>query len=445
MRLYYFLFWILFMVLLVGCNSVIDVPTVAPTITLNPTRLQATVTPNVSSVPAISTTTPTLAKTTPTTVASNTANLTGTVTPVIENTCQEPVIVEKTSLASGLILRGFWDEQMGFAILGDNGITAPLAYYLNIPGWLVSLDGEWVANMEILEIINEDEDIYTIKIIVQDWSNEHIYSRTLPDVALNSLPFWVRDSKLVLPLQPEDDRFRWWIWDPVHEQEPYLLEVNLKREDNIIQPDTQLELDPLLEYVVYKCDDCSELEYWASNLATGDVVWKIPSDGAHLLDIVTYPSWFVDGQFLAFMAAELKDTIVNTVMWIFNRQGEKIYEIDMPTNEDGFYGGGGLSWSPDEQYLVFFRNNPHIPASKTTLGYLSLIDGSFTDLCLDVPGAFPIWSPDSRRLAFEMQFEAGLPARTIFIIDISSRIGVQIFDPVGHEIVGWRNLPDALP
>lgn len=443
MRLCYLILWISFILLLIGCTNTNNEPILS--ITLNPTRLEATITPT-PTVPA--TPTETLLTLTPTMAItiSSTPTPTITVTPLIETSCQEPAVVTETELASGLLLRGSWDGQLGFAMLGNKGVSEPIAYYLDEFGSSVSPDGEWVANMDFLEIIDEEKDIYTVKVTVQDWSKEHIYNYTLFNVALNSLVSWANGSKLVLSLQPEDDRFRWWIWDPVDGQEPYLLEVNLNHLGNSVQPDTQLELDPLLEYVVYECDDCSELEYWVSNLATGDVVWKITSDDAHLLDIFTYPSWSVDGQFLAFMAAELKDTIVNTVMWIFNRQGEKIYEIDMPANEQGIYGGGGMSWSPDGQYLSFFRNDPTMPsASKITLGYLSLKDGSFTNLCLDATSTLPIWSSDSTRLAFDKQIEAGLPARVIFIADILSGTIVKLFDPDGHGVVGWRNLPDAIP
>jgi Tol biopolymer transport system component len=105
-------------------------------------------------------------------------------------------------------------------------------------------------------------------------------------------------------------------------------------------------------------------------------------------------------------------------------------------------------WSPDGAYVALsLRAEPvrypdwYPTTSPTTAGRLVILDmttGAIIEFC--VPHGFtrtaPIWSPDSRQLAFEDYYQATPPLKSkVYVIDIKSALAVEVAEDASP--VGW--------
>lgn len=376
---------------------------------------------------------------TPLPVAS-TATIIAPVTTIQERcSTSDPELVNETEAARGLILRGTWDEGVGAVILGQNSFDDPLIFMPDQEGQIVwpqeSLDKVWLADL------NSNRPNQTEEIVVWNpFSGEEIrqtFEGIIP-LAYDAVLRWTKDYQLVLPLENEDEFFQWLVWSPfTGEQETLSTELS-GIGNNMELFKVPPSLDPLLELVAYPCEFCDEAEYVIKNIETSETVWTI--------DLGPRPSyayrgpviWSPDGEFAAIVGG--RNSLLND-LWIYNRQGEIVYEIVLP-DIGGIVAASLLKWSPDSKYLAFSRGGYNDEGEKsTTLNYVSLLDGSVTDLCID-SHTQSYWSPDNTKIAFSQQIQSGEQPQLISIVNINSGSVIQLRDDNAQILLGWIALPD---
>jgi hypothetical protein len=367
-------------------------------------------------------------------------------TTIIQQQCaiSDPILMDETEVAEGLLLRGTWEGQEGIAVLGKDGLHQPLLFVPDSEGHLVwpyeSPDKEWIAYTEML--FDKNDNTWFIEIIVWNPNRGEEIRKTFENIrflAYDATLRWANDSQLIIPLENEEELFRWLVWSPFTDKQE-MLSVELPGIGNHMSYfQVPPSLDPRLEFVAYPCEFCDEAEYAVKSKETGETAW--------LIDLGPKPSyayrspviWSFDGEFVAIAGG--RNLILNG-LWIFNRQGELIHEIVLP-DIGGIIAANLLNWSPNGEYLAFSRGSYNEEKEIVeTLTYVSLSDGSVTDLCLDFSAAVPIWSPDSTKIAFSQQIESSEQTRLISIVDIHSGDVVQLYDAEGHNLVGWITLLD---
>lgn len=348
-------------------------------------------------------------------------------------------LVSEAEAARGLILHGTWDEGSGAAILGETGFDGPLIFMPDKDGQIVwpreSLDKVWLTDL------NSNRPMQTEEIGVWNpFTGEEIRQtfEGITPLAYDAVLRWAKDFQLILPLENEDEFFQWLVWSPfTGEQETLSAELS-GLGNSMVLFKVPPSLDPLLKLVAYPCEFCGEAEYAIKSIETGETAWFI--------DLGPKPSyayrspifWSPDGELLAIVGG--RNSILNG-LWIFDRQGKLVYEIVLP-DIGSILAANYLAWSPNSNYLAFSRASYNDEGEIiSTLAYVSLMDGSVTDLCLDLDTA-PYWSSDSTKIAFSQQIQSFEQPRLISIVDIDSGEVVQLYDDKGHNLLGWIALPD---
>jgi eukaryotic-like serine/threonine-protein kinase len=81
----------------------------------------------------------------------------------------------------------------------------------------------------------------------------------------------------------------------------------------------------------------------------------------------------------------------------FDRQGKQLSNVGEP----GSYSYGDLALSPDGTHLAAARVDAKLPGTELGIWLLDLLRGGSTRFTFDLsPDSGPVWSPDSRRVAF---------------------------------------------
>ncbi|MDA0245468.1 MAG: hypothetical protein OT477_18810 [Chloroflexi bacterium] len=406
----------------VATTSVTTIPT--PTITATP---KPTFTPSPSTTPISPTTTPTVQ------LATEIQSQCGSVSPLTPETIE---------ILRGFLLRSnHLEENKGLYVLGDEGLDQPLTFVPDIESLLIwpypSPNREWIA----YDSSDIQDAIWSREITVWNPSTNEAITRLFTFDAnwfVGDSIYWGNDNQLIIPLNYEEELFRWWVWSPFSGDEREIL-VELSGLGNQRERyGTSSILDPLLEMVAYPCELCDEGEYVIKDIESGETMWFI--------DLGSNPSphhrstayWSPDGHFLTVISGQLNQLL------FFNREGEKIHQISLPVLDSP----SGLtifnqSWSPNGQYLAFLRVTSLAGTYEDTLTYIDIQSGQVIDLCVNGRTGFPIWSPDSTKIAFAQQIESGELPQLISIVDIHSGDVVQLYDADGRNLVGWIDLPSA--
>jgi len=358
--------------------------------------------------------------------------------------CQfSPEIVEGSQLVRGLILNGLAGAEQGQIILGSKGLDDPfLALPDNGLSGLVSPDGNWIAFFNFLEVIDEDTDTYSVEITVTDFLNQEEYKIQYENISLSrqSQWNWANNASIIIPLRTENGLYRWQEWEPFA-NEQRVLSIQLEDIGGNLPGIHKLPIfDPLLESVVYPCMQCTDAEYRIRELESGKVVGTIELESYSTAVTRSQPVWSPDGKNIAIgVGTSISED--NGKLMIFNRNGEKIHEIDLPNRND-VVGGGALSWSPNSQYLAFYRNDPAYTRNGQvpTLSIFDLTNGLIKDLCL-TSTSWPIWAQDSNRIAVSSLREgAEDQVNEIFVISIASGKSIQINAPIFSAVIGWAGI-----
>jgi hypothetical protein len=408
--------------------------TIVPTITPTLVRTKEA-TPTITGTPLSSTTLETTIQITPTatTIIDSVTN--------IQTQCliPDPILEDEAEVTAGLILHGTWNGEKGAAILGTSGLEAPLIFIPDLEGqtnWpSESPDNIWLADL------NSNKNIQSEELIVWNpFSGEEI-RHVFEGISL--LPYdasfrWTKDLQLVLPLKNDVELFQWLVWSPfIGKQE--ILSAELSGIGNHMEYfNVPPSVDPLLELVAYPCEFCDGAEYAVKSIDSGETVWFI--------DLGEKPSyayrgpviWSPDGEFVAIVGG--RNSILNG-LWIFNRHGELVHEIVLP-DIGGIVAASYLAWSPNSEYLAFSRGSYNGEGEIiSTLAYVSLADGSVTDLCLDFQTQ-PHWFSDSTKIAYSQQIQRDEQLRLISIVDIDSGDVVQLNDANAYNLLGWISPPE---
>ena len=148
-----------------------------------------------------------------------------------------------------------------------------------------------------------------------------------------------------------------------------------------------------------------------------DTIFIMDSDGKNKQNIGNgwYPSWFPDGQRIAFFLAS-RYGVISTI----NIDGSKSKEYQ--TRLTSYYLAGNyptLSVSPNSKLVAFDSRDF---TGKRDIYTLSPIDGTIKKLTGNVPASCysPTWSPDGLKIAFTLEVSSDLMGHTetdIYVMD----------------------------
>lgn len=394
-------------------------PTVQPSSTS--TIISAAVTPETSPTKTMM---PTVTPV-PTTIATDNSS----VLP-IEPHCSSQELNDNlgAEVTAGLMLFGNWDDKTTIGTLGSDGLATPLYLLPSEPFF----SGESPDRKAFVYFEQNGE----LRISLIDAANMEILTEGLfedIELAFSIRPIrWEADGRIVIALANEGELYRWLIWAPFEDHRE-LLEVELEGIGNVRERfRTAVSFDPLLEYIIYPCEDCPPDEYLVKNMLSGEMEWTIDLGENPGSLYRGFPHWSPDGQYIAIVSGDFERTT-----WVFNRQGEIVYQIE----------GGSLnmSWSPDSRYLAFGRDNENpLNGENYSVTLLDLVNNTLIDLCVNPnPPSVPIyWSWDSSKIAFGNQVsELDNPKTSIYIVDINSGDKVELSsEEEDYRIEGWVNI-----
>ncbi|MCB9431202.1 MAG: PD40 domain-containing protein [Ardenticatenaceae bacterium] len=367
-----------------------------------------------------------------------------TTTPVEQQCIDSRLIQEDEAyLLQGLVLNNY---STAIRILGSEGLDKPVWSYQHPkvrfpPAALISPNGNWVA-LETFQAIDVEQDIYNLSMQVVNWASGESVSGQFDNLTLTRAitDGWVNDSQFAFALDDEEETLHWLIWSPFdNSQQMLTVEVpgiGLSLRRNFYGYPT---LDPRLEFLAYVCELCEEAEYTIKSLVSDRSSWSI--------DLGTKPSgiyrdvvrWSPDGDHLAFVVDGERD--INDQVWVFTREGQLLYKIILPDSLEGI-GALSLTWSPDGQYLAFVWSRADSSGETIqTLSYISLADGSVTDVCVDMHNSHPVWSPDSSKIAFNRPINGEETGGFLSVVDLVAKDAVYMPHPDAFVLTHWVSLP----
>ena len=355
-----------------------------------------------------------------------------------------PKLVDKSDWANGLVFTGVWKGQEGLIILGTDGFNKP-AYFIQYPdqrNWKASIspNGEWLA----LYTRNEEDDsgFYTVEINVMHIDGNEIkisISKKFNHVSLSSMDDirWVNDQDIIIPLVNEIDTFSWIIFS-TDNAETSVISMNIPEYGNALEKQRIPPiLNPDLTYVIYLCDACTDAEYMVRTIFSDKVLWSADLVPGHEIDHFNYPSlaptWSPNGEFVAipYNINMVQGTVKPHGLWIYNREGEEVYQLRLPDRNNKIDFLNWIKWSPNSRYLSFnisFYNKATSENSYMT-AYLDLVSGEIYGLCVDESDIN--WSFDSQYVSIYKQNYPDTPdiPPSVLIISVQTGEIIQINIP----------------
>jgi WD40 repeat protein len=268
-------------------------------------------------------------------------------------------------------------------------------------------------------------------------STSEVYKKDFRNIKRSkySSQYWANSEDLVIPLANQGETFEWLIWSPRTNTEQTISAdlTGIGQSADLLHIPPQL--DPTFKYVFYRCGDCVGITYIAKSLSSDEKTWKVELEGYQQTyrPLTIAPAWSPNGQFIAFV--ENDSSFFPSNLWIFDRTGKLVLHHSL--GETAYM--GGLTWSPNSAYLALMGNRGRTPTDKTVILILDIQDKTILDPCIELPGSYYLWSPDSSRLVISNQTVPGKVGRTLIIYDVNAWQGTTIQDKQGHILLGWVN------
>lgn len=162
-------------------------------------------------------------------------------------------------------------------------------------------------------------------------------------------------------------------------------------------------------------------------------------------------AWSPDGSVIAFVGPEAPELsgrqyLDQQGVYILDRDGVQLQLITRFLSHYNFFFSYGLNWSPDGRYLAFIllgRTAPGVEATDRIYLYDSVTD-QITYLCQRQQttaflGDAPVWSPDSRYLAYIDWKDSPQEVRLAKVIDIYTGEVVTVAEHIGR-LGGWSGV-----
>lgn len=455
MRFHTILFWII-MLLLTGCLSTLDesvssqikdtvdatsIHAIEDTLSTGTPIIMATIAPQIepSSTPTPFTLTPTGSATISVTYSNGTptpdANLTTEL--VYQCSSSEPVPVEETSLAQGLVLTKVENGTRIVNVLGDHSFSNLLRQdsYSNAQSSvvLISPDKSWV----VYAAYNHADDVIGLNIVATDLKNVQSFDTAIEydaSVRFDMLK-WLNSTSLITPINESPNLFEWLIWSPQLNDEKRVSLSFVGIEETVKKFQTAPVIDPSGEMVIYPCDQCNDIDFVVADLGTGEKKWEIDIGPRPPNTNRGKPVWSPNGEYVALIG--IRDWSLNGGILIFRRDGTLLQEIVLPES-DGIL-PSALTWSPDSSMLAFRHSTPGDEWFNYTLAYIEVGTGAVIDTCAEFPAETLYWSPDGTKMAFNYRTESEGHEEYITIVMITLEEIIQLYNPEAQHITGWLN------
>jgi Tol biopolymer transport system component len=249
-------------------------------------------------------------------------------------------------------------------------------------------------------------------------------------------PKWLNNSKIIFSLENEENIFEWIIWSPETNEE-HRLSLTLESAGEEVEIyETFPVLDPIFKAVVYPCYKCNGAEYRVADTQASKIMWDIDL-GVHPTTAYRgLPVWSPNGEYLVLGGGRNHS---ENGLWVYNRDGDLIHDLILPDIESVF-AADVLTWSPNNEYVAFrwLKSSELFGDDNKTLAYLAIDDGSVTDLCINFPEGWPVWSPDSDFIAIQM-VDQEEQQTYLKIVDVNNGDIIDFHDGSLFYVIGWAS------
>jgi len=355
--------------------------------------------------------------------------------------------VEIDDISTGLILNevSSTDTKGNVVLLNISNGTRTQIFSENekINGLRISPDRNWVA----YNVIKTDDPNDSGKLILRNFATNEI--KELPwddDWDLGGIQKWINDKQILISLRSSEYPPSRIALNPFLGQKidlPSLLpnqEIESASGEYFPLP----EYNSTFDYVIYPASDNGQTGYLLKTATTLETVSFIPTQ---TLMTFSSPAWSNSGNAYTLSIKPFDDQSSNTFELANGSTSQQATLITSLGDHIESYYIENIVWSLDDRYIAFVVNDlTDINNQVSKLMILDMTNREVLDFCVNVNyanwrGEFadvnsPIWSPNSKELIVENQYEYG--KNDVILINLSTMMASII--EKNKRVLGWVSL-----
>lgn len=152
----------------------------------------------------------------------------------------------------------------------------------------------------------------------------------------------------------------------------------------------------------------------------------------------TYPRWSPNGKQIVFVRSANPDDWEHSYLFLMNKDGTNIRQITGPHNGSDDY----PSFSPNGKSILFLRYERfENGTNKFSMNILNLVNREIHEI-RELPGGYPEWSPDGKKIAFFNRTLVDEHDTNIFIMDADgNNLQELLLQPPANDLIISRAYP----